>query len=86
MGLDTVELVMAFEEEFEIEIPDASAEEIVTVGDVVDFVAAEFLRRGEKADSVAIYHRVKGITVRHLSVDPDKITRSSRFVEDLGAD
>ena len=86
MGLDTVELVMAFEEEFEIEIPDASAEAMVTVGDVVDFVASQFLRRGEKVDNIAIYHRVKGITVRHLNVDPDEITRSSRFVEDLGAD
>ena len=86
MGLDTVELVMAFEEEFEIEIPDTSAEAMVTVGDVVDFVAAELLRHGRTADSIAIYHRVKGVTVRHLNVDPDKITRSSRFVEDLGAD
>ena len=34
-SLDTVELVMAFEEEFGIEIPDDAAESIVTVGDAV---------------------------------------------------
>ena len=37
-SLDTVELVMAFEEEFGIEIPDDAAETIVTVGDAVKFI------------------------------------------------
>ena len=37
-SLDTVELVMAFEEEFEIEIPDDAAEKIKTVRDAVDYI------------------------------------------------
>jgi acyl carrier protein len=37
-SLDTVELVMAFEEEFSVEIPDDAAETIVTVGDAVKFL------------------------------------------------
>jgi acyl carrier protein len=37
-SLDTVELVMAFEEEFGVEIPDDAAETIVTVGDAVNFL------------------------------------------------
>jgi acyl carrier protein len=37
-SLDTVELVMAFEEEFGIEIPDDAAESIVTVGDATKFI------------------------------------------------
>ena len=37
-SLDTVELVMAFEEEFGIEIPDDAAETILTVGDAVKFL------------------------------------------------
>jgi len=37
-SLDVVELVMALEEEFDIEIPDADAEKVVTVGDVVDYL------------------------------------------------
>ncbi|MCS5421781.1 MULTISPECIES: acyl carrier protein [Psychrilyobacter] len=39
-SLDTVELIMAFEEEFDIEIPDADAEKIKTVQDVLNFVEA----------------------------------------------
>ena len=38
-SLDTVELVMAFEEEFGCEIPDDAAEKIVTVKDAVDFIS-----------------------------------------------
>ena len=37
-SLDIVELIMALEEEFDIEIPDAEAEKVVTVGDVVDYI------------------------------------------------
>lgn len=37
-SLDVVELIMALEEEFEIEIPDEEAEKIQTVSDVVDYI------------------------------------------------
>jgi acyl carrier protein len=37
-SLDIVELVMALEEEFELEIPDEDAEKILTVQDVVDYI------------------------------------------------
>ncbi len=37
-SLDVVELVMAFEEEFDVEIPDEAAEKIATVKDAVDFL------------------------------------------------
>jgi acyl carrier protein len=37
-SLDTVELVMAFEEEFGIEIPDEDAEKLQTVGDAIDYI------------------------------------------------
>ena len=37
-SLDIVELIMALEEEFDIEIPDADAEKVVTVGDVVEYI------------------------------------------------
>jgi acyl carrier protein len=39
-SLDTVELVMAFEEAFDIEIPDEQAEKIRTVKDAVDYINA----------------------------------------------
>lgn len=37
-SLDIVELIMALEEEFDIEIPDSDAEKVATVGDVVEYI------------------------------------------------
>jgi acyl carrier protein len=38
-SLDTVELIMQFEEEFGIEIPDEEAEDLLSVGQAVDYIA-----------------------------------------------
>ena len=38
-SLDTVELIMQFEEEFSIEIPDEEAEDLLSVGQAVDYIA-----------------------------------------------
>lgn len=46
-SLDTVELVMEFEDEFEMSIPDEEAEKIQTVGMAIDFIAAH-LNNGDK--------------------------------------
>ena len=47
-SLDIVELVMALEEEFDIEIPDSDAEKVVTVGDVVDYIKENVNQFGDK--------------------------------------
>ena len=40
-SLDTVELVMAFEEEFDIEIPDEDAEKMTSVGDAIEYLKSK---------------------------------------------
>ena len=40
-SLDTVELIMAFEEEFDVEIPDEDAQKIKTVKDVMDYIESK---------------------------------------------
>ncbi|HET8883584.1 MAG TPA: acyl carrier protein [Solimonas sp.] len=45
-SLDTVELVMALEEEFEIDIPDEEAEKIVTFKDVLTYIKAHAPQQG----------------------------------------
>lgn len=40
-SLDTVELIMAFEEEFGIEIPEEDAEKIATVQNAIDYIAGQ---------------------------------------------
>jgi acyl carrier protein len=46
-SLDTVELVMAFEEEFGVEIPDDAAETIQTVGDAIHFLEKGAAEKGK---------------------------------------
>ncbi len=43
-SLDTVELVMAFEEEFNAEIPDEEAEKLKTVGDVIEYISKKIAK------------------------------------------
>ena len=40
-SLDTVELIMAFEEEFDVEIPDEDAQKIKTVKDIMDYIESK---------------------------------------------
>ena len=40
-SLDTVELVMALEEEYEVEVPDEDAEKLRTVGDVIGYIETQ---------------------------------------------
>jgi acyl carrier protein len=46
-SLDTVELVMEFEDQFETSIPDEEAEKIQTVGQAIDFINAHLDKKGE---------------------------------------
>ncbi|MCP3671660.1 MAG: acyl carrier protein, partial [Gammaproteobacteria bacterium] len=46
-SLDTVELIMALEEHFEIEIPDEEAQEILTIKDAVDYVEKKINKKEE---------------------------------------
>jgi acyl carrier protein len=66
VGLDTVELIMAIEEEFDIEIPDEDAEKLDTVGSIHAYVCAKLEERGPNPDATArpcttahVFYRVR---------------------------
>lgn len=86
MGLDSVELVMAFEEWFEIDIPNEVAERLVTIGDVTDHVTARLQAAGRPRDREAVLAMVCVITCDQLGTTLDELDESTRFVEDLGID
>ncbi len=86
MGLDSVELMIATEEEFRIEISNAEAERIRTVGELADCVTAALRKRGELPDETTVWERVMAIVVAQLGVPPKAVTRTARFIEDLGLD
>lgn len=77
---------MAVEEEFELDIPDAAAEIMKTVGDMHPFLVAELKRLGREGDSARVFERMRAIIVRQLRVRPDEVVASALCVKDLRAD
>lgn len=51
-SLDTVELIMELEEEFDIEIPDEDAEKAKTVKDVIDYITKKLIQEGKGYGSI----------------------------------
>jgi acyl carrier protein len=87
MGLDTVELVIAVEETFVIEIPDAEAERLYAVGLLHSFIVSEMGRLGRPAvDPERIYATLRDLICKHLGVKPEAVVPEAEFVRDLGAD
>jgi acyl carrier protein len=87
MGLDTVELVMTVEEQFEIEIPDEIAATLETVGLLHDFVVSELERRSlSPIDKAAVFSRLRNIICEHTGIEPHRIAPDAYFVRDLHFD
>ena len=87
MGLDTVELVMAVETHFDLEIPDSEAQKMLTVGDLHAFLLVELRRLGRaNTDPIVVYDELRTIVVKQLGVKPSAVVPEARFVKDLGAD
>jgi acyl carrier protein len=89
MGLDTVELVMAFEETFGVEIPDDAAETMLTVRDVIDYMYARVKesewREAKEGKAACLtqhtFYRVRKAAISELGVDRDKIRPMARWDE-----
>ena len=87
MGLDSVEIILTVEEEFGLEIPDAEAARMVTVGDLQAFLVVELRRLGRPAaNDDKIFERLRDIICRQLGLKPDAVIPAARFVKDLGVD
>jgi acyl carrier protein len=86
MGLDSVALVMEFEDTFKIEISNEAAATLETIGDVVDYVTARFVAEGRLHDREGVLRTVKRITCERCGTTLDKLTESTSFVNDLGID
>ena len=84
MGLDSIELRMDFEKLFGIEIPDATAEAMMTPRHVRDFVITEYARLSHTVDPEEIFERIRDVTARITAVKRDKIALDSQFVDDPG--
>jgi len=83
MGLDTVELIMAVEEEFGLEISDDEGAKMERVGDMLHFVLYKLRERGEVIEDEVIWSRLKTLIVEQLGVKPEHVVPTARFIPDL---
>ena len=86
MGLDLVELVMAFEESFGITIPNAIAETMLTPRDVIEHVMTQLRDRGEDPQREVVAETVRVCIIDQLGISPRQYREDARFIEDFGAD
>jgi hypothetical protein len=70
MGLDTVELVMRVEKEFDIEIPDADAARLVSVGDLHAYVVDALRRQGRIESNDMVYAQLRDIICDQSASSP----------------
>ncbi|HYJ17739.1 MAG TPA: hypothetical protein VEW72_01060 [Burkholderiales bacterium] len=86
MGLDSVELVLAVERVFGINISDETAGKIITVGELHEYVFAELNRLGRpNVNRDATYDLLRNVICFQLGAEPEKVVPDARFVQDLGA-
>lgn len=83
MGLDGVELVMAVEEEFNLEIPEAAAAHLFCVGHMYNYVIQTLQSRGEVPDKEAVWSRLRDVIVYQLGVRPEQVVMTAEFVRDF---
>jgi acyl carrier protein len=86
MGLDTVELIMAVEEDFGIEIENRDAEKVVTVGDLHQLVCEKLCERGSPVIEQELYAQLRDLICEQLGVKPEEVVAGASFVDDLRAD
>ena len=86
VGLDIVELVMAVEEVFKIEIDDIDAEQLVTVGDLHKLILRGLEKRGETPDPEKVWNILRDTIFEQCGVRLDEITPDATFVDDLRLD
>ena len=82
MGMDSVEMVIAIEEEFGIDIPDQEAEQIVTVGGLFDYLR-KALKSTPPAQCITqkMFYRVRRALVDNYAIEKASITLDRRLKE-----
>jgi hypothetical protein len=80
VGLEAVELLLAVEEMFEIDIPDADAAQLLTVGQLADYIAVKQLSLGrDNVNANIILDQLRTLIPYHLNVKPELVTASANF-------
>ena len=86
MGLDSVELIMAIEDEFGVTIPTENAPQLAILGDMHAFIIRKLQQQGRNPDESEVWERLQTMVVKQLGVRPEEVTSEANLFTDLGAD
>jgi hypothetical protein len=86
MGLETVELVISWEQEFGITIPNSVASTLITPAQASDAIECLLNSSGKPRDRSAIEAIVRTTTLEISGMNPDDYRIDGRFVQDFGLD
>jgi hypothetical protein len=86
MGLDLVELMMRFEEEFETEIPDQVASTLLTPKNVIDYLITKSEIKNKAMTRENVAQKVWLIIEDEIGIDISKYDENSQFVNDMHID
>ncbi|WP_038160428.1 phosphopantetheine-binding protein [Verrucomicrobium sp. BvORR106] len=86
MSLDSVELVLEVEKEFDIFVSDEDASKIFTVGNFRDLIVRSLQEKGMNPNEGEVMQKLRAIVVEQIGVSPDEVTPEADFVRDLGLD
>jgi hypothetical protein len=88
MGLDTVELVIAIETAFGIDIPDSDAKALATVGRLYDYVgrriAPDLISPSGGPYAGALWERLLDVIEKDTGRERERLRPGARFIHDLG--
>jgi acyl carrier protein len=84
MELEAVELIMAVEEEFMIEIPDTVAESIISIGQLSSVVQSAISRAHRELEQEIVFERIADIAAHFGGEDRGIVGPETRLIEDLG--
>jgi len=80
MGLDAIELLLAVEEMFEIDIPDGDAARLLTVGQLADYIAVKQHSLGRaNVNANIVLDQLRTLIPYHLNVEPERVTANAKF-------
>lgn len=86
MGLDTVEIILWAEKEFEMSISDKDAGEIRTVGDFSSYIYRQCMLKNDLKNTLTeeiIFNKISDLLVNQYAIKANQISRDARFIQDL---
>ncbi len=81
MGLDQVELLLALEEEFGIEIPDNARSQMTTVGDVYDWIRKQVGANPNECLSQHVFYQMRNALVKNYGLERGKVKPSTKITD-----